>query len=847
MIEGLKTVAEQRALEAEDLPAFNGLKLLQLKRELATVLGLIGRGEIFDQYTLHDVTHIDAMLSMLDWLIPPKTAGTMTPADWLLVVLAIYFHDFGLLVTRDEYEERTRSGFPRFRDEHLFGGSEGQDYRAKIVETYPDANARERFLYQEYVRHNHASRIGAWINGQVPSRLGVAQAAAAAIQSWLGDLDARFRRDLALVCESHHLDDVGNTRKYRTSQPYGNSPRETANMQFAAVILRTADLLHITKDRTPSIAYRFINPSDPISQREWAKQGAVSSVRPQPVRIDELADVPPKQDTIEVHALFTNANGFFGLTSYLAYADQQLKKSHEWISNAQRTDRSVYDFPWRRIDDANVEASGFLPKPFSFELDQERILDLLTGHTLYNDTGVVLRELVQNAMDAVRLQGLINPEQELEGRVTICWNSQERLLSVRDNGTGMTQSIVENHLLRVGSSRYQEPEFRKKYPSFSAISRFGIGVLSCFMIADDVEIITCHPEEEEARHLSLRSVHGKYLIRLLDKEGDSEAHALCPHGTEVRLRLRPSARIDNVLEIARRWIVLPGCKVRVKVDQSDTVDVGYASLSGALLETLMVLGYQAGPDSINRSLEDVLDARDGEIRIVERTDGPVTLAYAAQWSSYFQEWSLVDFPTSAQARFHRSGIRDIFVGTCVEGIRVEFGTPGFQGLQFAAIANASGPSAPKTNVARSGIEATAERSSMLRAIYAIYSGHIGNEIALLHEKRGFSLTWAAQEARWLINPLFIGRTLPQEPGILLEELAKLPLLLVEAEGNRRAVSVRQLHSTDTFWTSESALFYSAEGLIRESASQASLSAIVSALRCSRAQSSERHAPRIHRA
>jgi hypothetical protein len=70
-----------------------------------------------------------------------------------------------------------------------------------------------------------------------------------------------------LVCESHHLDDLNDLEKYRVSQPYRDSNAETANLQYAAILLRVADLLHITSDRTPSICFRVINPTDPVSQR----------------------------------------------------------------------------------------------------------------------------------------------------------------------------------------------------------------------------------------------------------------------------------------------------------------------------------------------------------------------------------------------------------------------------------------------------------------------------------------------------------------------------------------------------------------------------------------------------
>ena len=154
---------------------------------------------------------------------------------------------------------------------------------------------------------------------------------------------------------------------------------------------------------------------------------------------------------------------------------------------------SCYEFPWRYVDTSGITVEGFEPRKVAFDIDQHKILDLLTGHALYNDANVVVRELVQNALDAVRLQELIENRDGFTGHVRINWNTGSRCLTVEDNGTGMTQTIIEDNLLRVGASRYRTDEFLKKYPSFSLISRFGIGVLSTFMVANKVEIITCHP------------------------------------------------------------------------------------------------------------------------------------------------------------------------------------------------------------------------------------------------------------------------------------------------------------------------------------------------------------------
>ena len=225
-----------------------------------------------------------------------------------------------------------------------------------------------------------------------------------------------------------------------------------------------------------------------------------------------------------------------------------------------------HSFPWRHIDTSRIEAKGFLAQPFQFQIDQARILDLLTGHTLYNDSGVVLRELLQNSIDAVRLEHRSKAMQS--GNVIVRWDSANRIFEVQDNGTGMSLDIIESNFLRVGSSRYQDPQFQEQHPDFSPISRFGIGVLSTFMIADEVEVITCVKGGLQVYELFLRSVHGKYLVRILDKHRDAPAQKVEDHGTIVRLTVRPSAGEVDVLELGKRWVVMPGCQVSIEIDET---------------------------------------------------------------------------------------------------------------------------------------------------------------------------------------------------------------------------------------------------------------------------------------
>src|SRR5580698_4400749 len=260
--EPMPSRAENNAYKAHTLTAFSNFNLIGIRTKLEELLAQIGRSNIFSQYTKHDISHIDRLLDMLDWVIPKDTIKQMTPTDWMLAVLAIYFHDAGLVVTKQEFDKRDLSDFPQFRDGVLNNPiPSAYQERARALNDIE----RELFLYQEFVRVHHANRIQCWITGEDSTRLGLATEAADVVAELVRNIDDDFRADLALVCKSHHDDDLWDLSKYNPRRYYGSLQDESANLQYAAILLRTVDLLHVTRDRTPSVAFRLATPTDPKS------------------------------------------------------------------------------------------------------------------------------------------------------------------------------------------------------------------------------------------------------------------------------------------------------------------------------------------------------------------------------------------------------------------------------------------------------------------------------------------------------------------------------------------------------------------------------------------------------
>jgi molecular chaperone HtpG len=772
-----KSNLERLASLALERPALGAFNMLAARQKLTELLSAIGTTAEFATYTKHDIGHIDALLEAADWIIPAETFAKLTVADALVLTLSIYVHDLGMLVTKAEFENRSKSDFPHFKDEVLSDeSSRGVDLRDRLAALKDDET--EHFLYEEFVRLHHAERVEAWVSGRNLKNFGVSEEATEIVAEVFQALDPVLRSDIALIARSHHLDDLDDLTKYKTNRSYSNAIADTANLQYAAIVLRTADLLHMTRDRTPVVQFRLASPSDPMGQREWQKQQAVRAVKPKVIQDGQST-------SIEIHARFQKAEGFFALMEYIEYCEQQLKLSANWADEAAARSPHLahYAFPWRSIDREQVEAEGFDRRQFTFQFDQEKVLELLTGHTLYNDAGVAIRELVQNAIDAVRLgQSRGIGGTPFDSNIHVSYDSSSRTLRILDHGVGMTQQTIEEHFLKVGSSGYQTKEFRENNPDFTSISRFGIGVLSAFMIADEVRVATITSDETTGRELVLKSVHGRYLIKNFDSTS-SYSERIGGHGTEIELKLRASSNLPHsILSLLRRWVLLPGCTVTCVEDGGDEVRVGAISTVEALTQLL-----------------DALPDRTQKTRVIRFDRDGIEIAVAQIWNEDYKDWEFVRFGKNSNGfddpRSRTTDAGTAISGVSVQGIRVTEKLPGFRDGGPVMLVNVSGPEAPKTNVARSDLEAGPALDALVKAVYGAVMRSIEAQVPEMAER--ISLRLALKEASHIYHDATTSDRAPTftKPFLLSTVLRNAPLHPVEVDGLLAAQSSNELEKS----------------------------------------------------
>ena len=199
-----------------------------------------------------------------------------------------------------------------------------------------------------------------------------------------------------------------------------------------------------------------------------------------------------------------------------------------------------------------------------FQVDLRGVVDLLSRH-IYSSPQVFLRELLQNGRDAVAARALADPARST-GELLIEPSRDGRPFRFRDDGIGLTLDEASELLSTVGRSSKRDEVLALRREEF--LGQFGIGMLSCFMVADRI-VVRSRSARGGAPIEWIGEASGTFALRELD---DEEAHDL-PVGTTVELRARPDdvglLGPESVTVLARRFGEYLPLAVRVRA-QDDT-------------------------------------------------------------------------------------------------------------------------------------------------------------------------------------------------------------------------------------------------------------------------------------
>ena len=519
-------------------------------------------------FTLHDSGHSFRVTERMWKLIPDGTKEFLSDYELGMLLLCAYLHDIGM---SPEYEkvQRLRS----YLTEKKEGLSDQEindlqqwidddshtselDVRAQIV---TDPQVINYILFY-YIRHKHNDWSGDWIKNHLAGEK------LPYYPYWVDDL--------ILICKSHHygLDHL-------LEEPFDPRPVTSemiVHLRYLAMCLRVADVMENDPERTPEVLLNH-RQIDPDSLKFWLKD--------HPFRLLENGN------TYTVHARPKKALIHKAVEETASQIETELKLCDELIRRKPLSNfpaMPIRGYEWV-IDpvvkrDIRPEKDSYEFIDGAFRPNTAKVLELLGGHQLYGDAIWAYRELIQNAFDAVKEQIAwqiitknLDPAVHLESLrrlYTIDLNLVQEedgiWLICKDQGVGMTKRIIEQFFLQSGASgRHEikelERECRRRGFSLERTGRFGIGVLSYFMLADKL-IVRTQRELNTGYHFT-ESMGWQFEINGTHDFGELARAGLTSGGTEIRLKLKQevaadiqhwNARFFNFLkeEIARTPCVL---------------------------------------------------------------------------------------------------------------------------------------------------------------------------------------------------------------------------------------------------------------------------------------------------
>ncbi|MFG3041454.1 HSP90 family protein [Streptomyces sp. NPDC048330] len=179
------------------------------------------------------------------------------------------------------------------------------------------------------------------------------------------------------------------------------------------------------------------------------------------------------------------------------------------------------------------------PDAGSFQVDLRGLVDLLSHH-LYSSPRVYVRELLQNAVDAVTARQALDPVAAIRIRL----RAADGTVSIEDSGIGLTVDEVHSLLATIGRSSKRGGEHGLESARREFLGQFGIGLLACFVVARRIRVVTRSARTPWAAPVEwLASDDGSYTVRTLPDEARREP------GTTVYLEARPG--VGEWLEPAR--------------------------------------------------------------------------------------------------------------------------------------------------------------------------------------------------------------------------------------------------------------------------------------------------------
>ena len=516
---------------------------LRFRDQAELLAGEIARD--LPDYTVHDVTHLDAL-----WGLADRIAGSdfpLTPTEAFVLGGAFLIHDLGMGLAAYP------NGIEDLKKEPLWNDVVTSLLKEKLGRLpskdeliNPDIEiqnqATDQVLRSLHAKHAECLALTEWRDREVDTQHRLIE-------------DPEFRKlygpIIGKIAHSHwwSVDKLRQEFQTKLGAPAGFPSEWVVDPLKLACILRVADASHLDALRAPGFLRALRKPTGD-SKNHWIFQEKLN----QPMlEADRLVYTSGSPFPIE------DASSWWLCFDALRSADRELREVDALLADADRprlAARGVagVEEPERLIK--FIATQDWLPIDTRIKISNvASLIRNLGGEQLYgNDKTVPLRELIQNALDAVRARRLIEGRPTDWGGVIVRQgkDSDEYWIEVEDNGVGMSADVLKGPFLDFGISLWDSELMYEEFPGllakgFQSTGKYGIGFFSVFMWGKRVRVTTrrCDAAHIETRVLEFSGgIDSRPLLR---KAQDGEI--LRDGGTRVRVWLKelPSVSVQGFI------------------------------------------------------------------------------------------------------------------------------------------------------------------------------------------------------------------------------------------------------------------------------------------------------------
>ncbi len=533
----------------------------------------------FPSYSMHDATHSEAILHNIEMLLGEENVKLLSATDCFLILHTVYIHDIGMCITHDDkIDIINNTEFHKFIEEvRLTGTSEMSKYAEILLRECSDVESRVEkkeykkllqkkleisyaitYLLAEFRRKEHgdisSKKLKEWIDS--PEKLGIGFSAI--------EIPSRLFYIIANCANTHTKWDFEAV--FELHQEDSGFAHDYVHPRFIAILLQLGDALDMDNNRFHPLTKEYLGEIPKTSELHYGKHKAIRRLRITNQKISICADC---KDQDELRLVRKECDSIKTILKNISYHWSVIRPK-ELNIGLPSLDRTELLLKGKRIPEELVESK--------FEISQDKAFHLLEGNNIYTDENFVfLRELLQNAIDATKLQyfrdckrqnrrnqnveidislspddvkKILSPEQypvEIEFKVVkkkddkITEFSKEDydqlkdgffdfecgvLVGIRDYGTGISAKDI-NEIAKVGTSYEKRKAEVEKMPKWlRPTGTFGIGLQSVFLVSkilraktytrkDENYEITFYPRSNE--------MDGYINVMLTEhKDGDKE-------------------------------------------------------------------------------------------------------------------------------------------------------------------------------------------------------------------------------------------------------------------------------------------------------------------------------------